>query len=762
VDPLGTLEVTVAVESGDPDITVESGGLLTFDSTNYTQPQTVTLAAAEDADELHGSTVILASAPGVYPAGVTAYELDSEAPTELYVDCDARGANDGSSWEDAFTELREGLSFAAGTFWVKEIRVAQGIYKPAPPPGPPLPPTAAPTGGSNSEGSEVTAGDRTATFQLINGIAIKGGYAGFGQPDPNARDIDAYETILSGDLYGNDGPDFANNGENSYHVVTGSGTDETAVLDGFIITAGNANSPSYTDPNSKGGGMFNDTGSPTLSNCTFIGNAARWNGGGMYNRLCNSMLSNCTFSGNSAGTPSGGHGGGIYNYRSSPTLTNCTFSGNWAGQGGGMSNMCYSSPTISSCIFSNNSANFGAGMGAKDCSSIAVTRCTFSGNSAGGRGGGAEYINSSPTLTNCIFVGNSAASRYGGAISVMNTSTPTVTNCTFVANSAPEGRALACDSHEQRPSDLRVTNSILWDGGDEVVNKDGSTITITYSDVQNGYFGTGNIYANPRFVAPIIGDYHLLLDSPCINAGDPNYVAEPNETDLDGNPRVIGGRIDMGAYEYPNTIPAACIVGGDRIVECEGPWGARVTLDGSISSDADSTPGTNDDIVYFDWYKVDACDPNFEDFLGSGEVIDCNLPLGEHIIVLEVIDKAGAFDTNEVTIIVQDTTPPDFTLSVTPTTLWPANHKMVLITPTWTVSDICDDSPEVSLVSITMNEDDETTGDIQIDNDGSIYLKAKRSGTGSGRIYTITYQAVDDSGNAAVARATVTVPHDQR
>jgi hypothetical protein len=120
------------------------------------------------------------------------------------------------------------------------------------------------------------------------------------------------------------------------------------------------------------------------------------------------------------------------------------------------------------------------------------------------------------------------------------------------------------------------------------------------------------------------------------------------------------------------------------------------------------------------------------------------------------------------TVIVEDTIPPDFTLSVTPDTLWPANHKMVLITPTWTVSDICDDSPEVSLVSITMNEEDETTGDghtdddIQVDDNGLIYLRAERSGAGSGRIYTITYQAVDDSGNAAVASARVTVSHDQR
>jgi hypothetical protein len=119
------------------------------------------------------------------------------------------------------------------------------------------------------------------------------------------------------------------------------------------------------------------------------------------------------------------------------------------------------------------------------------------------------------------------------------------------------------------------------------------------------------------------------------------------------------------------------------------------------------------------------------------------------------------------TITVVDTTPPEFALAVSPTVLWPANHKMVKITPSWTVSDTCDATPEVSLVGISVNEDDtkgdgNTEDDIQIKDDGSIYLRAERSGAGNDRIYTITYRAVDDCGNSAESRATVTVPHDQR
>jgi hypothetical protein len=213
---------------------------------------------------------------------------------------------------------------------------------------------------------------------------------------------------------------------------------------------------------------------------------------------------------------------------------------------------------------------------------------------------------------------------------------------------------------------------------------------------------------------------------------------------------------------WENTTPIACIVGGDQTVEVGSGCEARVTLDGSCSSDMDSTPGTNDDINDFDWYDVvDVCDPNSDIYLGSGEIIECNLPLGEHTIILEAIDKAGAFDSNEVTIIVEDTTPPEFSLTVSPGVLWPPNHKMVLITPSWEVSDNCDELPEVTLVSITSNEGDgHTTDDIRV-NDKGIWLRAERSGKGTGRIYTITYQAVDDSGNVAVQNAAVTVPHNR-
>jgi len=189
----------------------------------------------------------------------------------IYVDTDATGTNDGSTWENAYKYLQEALADASSMAKPVEIRIAQGVYRP------------------NQGLVAIPEFDwRTTTFQMLNGVILKGGYAGLGEPDPNARDIELYETVLSGDLYGNDvdvnNPadllDEPTRAENSYHVVTGSGTDNSTVLDGFTITAGNANGPLLGEhPNFDlrlryGAGMSNVSGSLTLTNCTFAGNSA--------------------------------------------------------------------------------------------------------------------------------------------------------------------------------------------------------------------------------------------------------------------------------------------------------------------------------------------------------------------------------------------------------------------------------------------------------------------------------------------------------
>ncbi len=472
----------------------------------------------------------------------------------LYVDDDAAGANDGSSWDNAYKYLQEALSTA---YSGDEIRVAQGIYKP-------------------DQGVGQTPGDREATFHLINGVTLKGGYAGAGAPDPNARDIELYETILSGDLNGDDGPNFSNNEENSYQVVTAISVGSTTVLDGLIITAGNANHPHYLSMKISGGGVYMLYSSPTIIDCIFTWNSAAYGGAGLYNYKGDPVLTNCTVHNNLATSHphygGSGYGAGMHNSTGSPILTNCVFSNNHAkgrypgdfgGTGGGLS--CYvetsndldKGPTLIDCIFNDNIAQSAGGGMCPGIGNTTLFNCIFTRNYA--EDGGA-MATAPRMMANCLLYDNSA--EYGGAMYLCEDKNNLIKNCTFVANSATFIGGIAdCED-----SIANLTNCILFNNTSSGVADEQAQIYLPYGATVLNYNciqgwsgdlgGIGNIGDNPLFVDPNNHDFHLLPDSPCINAGEPDYVAEPNETDLDGNPRVMGGRIDMGVYEYSPTITA--------------------------------------------------------------------------------------------------------------------------------------------------------------------------------------------------------------
>ena len=253
---------------------------------------------------------MLATLLNLRPELVDACDCPATASARLYVDPSALPEGDGASWESAFNDLQHALVVAACPInSVAEIWVGAGAYKPAPP-----------------------GGGRTVTFRLVPGVEMYGHFAG-SETSIEERDLSnpAYDTILSGDLNGNDGPDFANNDENSFHVITGSSTDQTTILDGFTITAGNANGT--LGEARYGGGMINYSGSPIVRNCNFVGNEAIRDGGAMSNRdFSNTQMTNCTFTNNRAGRRGGAMRDGP---RCSSTVTNCTFNGNAADQAGG-------------------------------------------------------------------------------------------------------------------------------------------------------------------------------------------------------------------------------------------------------------------------------------------------------------------------------------------------------------------------------------------------------------------------------------------
>jgi len=586
----------------------------------------------------------------------------AQAQTTIYVDANATGpTHDGTSWCTAYLDLQNALTAVTDE---TKILVADGRYTPT------------------------TGTDRTATFGLINGVILEGGYAGCGAGDPDERNIGLFETILSGDLDGDDddviepgpgggtagetcaeagaindgetafdttgattdGPsdctanqdiwyvytasrtghvvvslcgsgydtklavyegstcppttllacndDYCDvqsqveiavvegsdylirvggysdeagagvinisydpRGENSYNVVLANSVDNTAMFDGFTITGGNANGDEA--PYLMGGGMFNATSTPMVSNCTFRRNKSNGHGGGMVNYAMSApIVTNCTFSENSSASVGGGMGGILYAYAA---VIDCTFIGNTAVSGGGMYNDSFSPAFVINSVFTGNRAEeYGGGI-VNFGSDSTVTNCTFSGNSTDDTGGAIFNYASSPTVTNCTFSGNSAST--GGGMYSAESSLPVVANCVF------------------------------WgDTGGEILNDGASATSVTYSDIQGGRLGAGNINADPLLADAdgpddVLGtdDDNLRLSpgSPCIDVGNNTAVPpdmadidddgdtdEPIPFDLDGSTRFIddpdapdGGLgdppiVDMGAYEFvlrlqPPGIPPA-------------------------------------------------------------------------------------------------------------------------------------------------------------------------------------------------------------
>lgn len=258
--------------------------------------------------------------------------------TIVYVNKNATGNNDGSSWANAFTSLETALSLQECGF-TGEIRVAGGqTFKP-----------------SASRLCSDCSGDRDYYFLIHQDIQLKGSYeVSTGTQDYNNP------TILSGNI-GNTG----DTSDNTSHVVVTTNLTNAASIDGFVITQGNANlnggsiiNTIQTESNT-GGGMYNTNSSPTITNVRFDNNSAN-SGGGMFNKNSSSpTITNTTFANNSTG---GGGGGMRNNYSSSPSITNSTFFNNSATNGGGMFNKNSSSPTITNSTFVSNSASDGGGM----------------------------------------------------------------------------------------------------------------------------------------------------------------------------------------------------------------------------------------------------------------------------------------------------------------------------------------------------------------------------------------------------------------
>ncbi len=454
----------------------------------------------------------------------------------LYVDAAAPEDGDGRSWASAFRFLRDAIEIAQSG---DEIRIAGGTYYPDADHAIPL-------------GTLL----RYASFDLIGGLTLRGGYAGSTSGTPDQRCLDTCPTVLTGDLLGDDGPGFTGNGENSYHVVTVYNAGEVVLLDGLQVVAGNADGAQ----DAAGGGLFVYRSDVQLVDCRLAGNQAIADGGGLNAYEATPApsieMTRCDVVGNASQ-----RGGGAFIGRGPARFTDCLFEDNSADSGGGLYLDVYADEAVlSGCTLRGNQATSGGGLTNQSSASMSADTCIFEDNLASGYGGvlGCSGDTTS-TFRNSIVRGNIA--DIGGVLSGASAHATRWENCTLVGNSAAQGGALYTST-----GSLEVSNSILWGNvatigyGSQIHLVSAADAQVHHSCVEGSQYdiareggstltwGVGNRHADPLLVDPGAGDLHLTSQSPCINAGDPNGVYV-GQHDIDDEARVLHGRVDIGADE---------------------------------------------------------------------------------------------------------------------------------------------------------------------------------------------------------------------
>lgn len=448
----------------------------------------------------------------------------------IYVDQNASGANDGSSWADAYSDLQTALPQGTAT---KPIWVAAGTYKPH-------------------------ASDRKATFNIPNSVKLYGGFAG-NETDLSDRDIQANETILSGDLQGDDNAVItdieATRQDNSYHVVSIRGNVQNVVVDGFTITGGNANGSNDNSCSTAAASQYFDTRGGAI----YVNPYA-------YGHVLSAKVRNCILEKNTGASVA------VFSY-----FTPC-----------GIQNLSYD-VDFESCIIRDNYS--------KDLSAM-----MFAGsNGYDIRGGGSLvnsilYNNTSANAASCMYLGTSTAA--GGDVNAL---TFDIINTTMTDNSGVNGNVITMI----RVSKSKIQNSIIYGNGSATpfaITTSGSVVT--NSIVEGGQqSGTD---ADPLFNDAANNDYSLTCASPAVGtAGD---ALQLPENDLAGNIRT-NGDLDMGAYEYYHTPSPIDVLTQDVTVALDASGNytlAPEEVDNNTAGDCGSEFALSLDKTAFDCTEIGA------------------------------------------------------------------------------------------------------------------------------------------------------------
>ncbi len=465
------------------------------------------------------------------------------------------------TWGDACT-LQQAIAVAVSG---DQIWATKGVYRPAL--------CVSNNCVCNSNCTKDSTSVRISSFSLKTGVKIYGGFDGtenaldLRDADPDPYTVNpATDSVLSGDLNGNDvgtDPEDSSRLENSWHVVVASGTDRTAILDGFTITAGYIENTGYFD---GGGGVFIAGNSrATLRNLAIVSNYAAGGGGGIY----------CP--GDSLPPPNGGS-------------------------------------YIVGCVIANNVASHGGGIGGKVASNHRIFNCQIVGNVSYNQGGGLYLAEGegSPIIANTLIAGNTADGG-GGLWTEGGSMAVALRNCTFAENaSAAEGGAIAITNF----ATVYLHNSAVWGNsasgnGDEIaaLTPNPGSIQVGYSDVRQGAqfvwdpghaidFSSigGNLNIDPQFVDPGNNNFRLSSSSPCIDAADNGRVAADDvDLDFDGNtteltPLDLDHKLRF--VDAPASNTGLTATGYPKIVDMGAYENQGCTTDADCNNDSDLCNGT--------------------------------------------------------------------------------------------------------------------------------------------------------------------------